>query len=536
MVDIPERVYRGAHYSDVFVKVWAKIAALDVDTNGDEHCFAGVPELARFTGLSVRDVERALTEGRSSGPDGQEPEFTTTRRTHRGGKGRTAVRAVRPVLASERSVRVSVTMCEALEPRQLRAALLLAHAAADGHVPTAGELAGELFHHNEESKGKSLSARTARRITAALEESGWIGVDHRGGRQGRNVVTVHRHPLRPEPVVEPDAGTAHPAGEASSAAVAEPACADIHGGSGGDTGGGSLATREYKPVLTDGSTQVAGGIRRRRPDRSRPVAPAGDHLAVDRGRGKSGLRPDGGIDQLQSSGRPFLVGRGIRFSTRAWAVLRPVHHELPDIRPWLLMRIAKEIGRQLDAGATVERLADRLTRRYASGETIRDIGRWILGAGLPRRGCGHPDCESGILWDTGGADCETCAVNRQTAAARRAREEQLAAAEKRAAERRAQQQRRAAVDQEQQPQHRPEVPAPPALPVAPVMAPSEPWPAPASAAERAAATPDDVLAAIGRHGRAGAIHMYGRARVLPLLAQLPLADETGPDPRSSHAQ
>ena len=47
--------------------------------------------------------------------------------TRKSGKGRTAIREVRPVVDGERYVTVSVAMCDALEPRRLRAALLFAH-------------------------------------------------------------------------------------------------------------------------------------------------------------------------------------------------------------------------------------------------------------------------------------------------------------------------------------------------------------------------------------------------------------------------
>ncbi|MFJ1902035.1 hypothetical protein [Streptomyces sp. NPDC088115] len=38
---------------------------------------------------------------------------------------------------------------------------------------------------------------------------------------------------------------------------------------------------------------------------------------------------------------------------------------------------------------------------------IRDPGRWLLGVALPRWGCGHLDCESGIRWSNG-ACCAAC--------------------------------------------------------------------------------------------------------------------------------
>ena len=151
-VDVPERVYRGAHYSDAFKKAWAKMAALDVDGNV-EHCNASVANMAAFTGLSKSSFERALKEGHAPGPDGGAPEFTTRRMTHRGGRGRTAIREVRGVAYGERFVTVPMWIADAAEPRELAAVLLIAHAEADGHALTAEELAGELFHHHGKHKG-----------------------------------------------------------------------------------------------------------------------------------------------------------------------------------------------------------------------------------------------------------------------------------------------------------------------------------------------------------------------------------------------
>ncbi|MFE1925838.1 hypothetical protein ACFW91_25105 [Streptomyces asoensis] len=506
MVDIPERVYRGSHYSDVFIKVWVKVAALDLDGN-IEHCNAGVSELARFTGLSVRSLQRGLTEGRAPGPDGGPPEFTTRRMTHRGGTGRTAIRSVRPVTTAERSVRVPVTMCDALTPRQLRAALLAAHAEADGHVFTAAELAGELFHHSGEHKGAPLTDRTARRILKDLETSGWIGVGHRAGHQGRNTHSVHRHPLRPTPLVIPGTEALGPDTSAEAAPAAAPLAgkpgADIHGGSGPDTCGGSLAIKEYKQAVTDEGAQLGGGIRRRRSTGSKPAAPAEDHqgaLVPDTfGPGPGVLRTD--------APAPGSAVRGPKLSSKEWAriwdVLAPVAHTLTDVSQWEWTRVVHEIHRQLTDGATTDRLTDRIARRYASTETIRSMSRWLLGVALVRKGCADPRCETGVIWAAGpddheaGHDCRTCAYTREAEAAQAQLLRDLEESERRVAARRAEQmieaQRLARGEQ--------------------------PLPAKASYRERERAPEWEIRAAIRTLGPASALHVYGALRVMPLLDQ-----------------
>ncbi|MEV1063422.1 hypothetical protein [Streptomyces sp. NPDC050263] len=523
MVDIPERVYRGPHYSDVFVKVWGKLAALDLDVN-TEHCNAHVAELARFAGLSVRDLERGLTEGRTPGPDGREPEFTTRRMTRSGGRGRTAIRSVRPVTTAERSVRVPVTMCDALTPRQLRAALLAAHAEADGHVFTAAELAGELFHHNGESKGTALTDRTARRILKDLEASGWIGVGHRAGHQGRNTVTLNRHPLRPTPLADP-APDAQPADEstelppAAAPAAGQPS-ADIHGGSGPDAHGGSLAIKEYSGVTTDGMAQGVVGIRRRRPTGSKPAAPVenpGGRVPDTFGPGPGVLRTDVPAPAADVLG-PQLSSQEW---AAVWAVLAPVAHALTDLSAWEWTRTVREIRCQLRDGTTVDRLADRIARRYASTETIRSLGRWLLGVALVRRGCADPRCESGVILTSdpddheAGRDCRTCAYTREAATAQAQRMRDLEESERRAAERRVERmheaQRLARAEQSA--------------------------PAKASYRDREQAPEWEIRAAIRTLGQARALHVYGALRVLPLLDQdeqaapapaVPVAPVVGP--------
>jgi hypothetical protein len=183
----------------------------------------------------------------------------------------------------------------------------------------------------------------------------------------------------------------------------------------------------------------------------------------------------------------------------------------------VLRRIAREIGSQLDApGGSEQRLSDRIARRYATTETIRDVGRWLLGAALVRHGCGRPDCETGVIWPTG-TDCEICAVNRQVQRARAQRERELAARERQLQEER--QQRDGGARAQQLPE---------GLPV-------QPMPPKKTYRQRDAASDEEILATIAEHGPTIALHIYGHLRTMPLLPGLPHPSETGSD-RRTHAQ
>ncbi|MDX3634294.1 hypothetical protein PV728_29335 [Streptomyces europaeiscabiei] len=530
-VEIPERVYRGSHYSDVFVKAWVKMAALDVDTN-PEHCNAHVSEMARFCGLSLRDFQRALTEGRTPGPDGGAPEFSTRRMTRKSGKGRTAIRQVRPVVDGERYVTVSVAMCDALEPRRLRAALLLTHTAKydPGHEPTAAELAGELFHHHGDSAGKPLHPKTAGRIMRELGKTGWATTGHRAGYQGRHAVTIHSTPLRPalmappaeaadeaedEPVqlefdlfaTAPDPAAGHPA---DTAATATPS-ADNHGGSGPASSGGSLAIKEDHGVPTDEvvARQEVGGSRRRRLTVGEPAIDAADLADGTFGPGTP-RAPRGTRTPQHPTGKTPYGGPELRWTERIHTSLAPVRHLLqqPDANRFLLRKVAREIGAQLDQAAvnlmTPQRMADRIATRYRDAGPIRDIAAWLLAVGIPAKGCGLPLCENSRLWPTG-ATCEACATNQQVTSEqwRQARALQDRLEEVRA-------QRAAGGEQ---------------------------LPAKASYRERQHATDADVLAVAAEHGPAAALHRFGVLRAAPVLraqyGHLPAAIGDTP-PRPPH--
>ncbi|MFE7559646.1 hypothetical protein [Kitasatospora sp. NPDC057500] len=92
---------------------------------------------------------------------------------------------------------------------------------------------------------------------------------------------------------------------------------------------------------------------------------------------------------------------------------------------WEQREAARAIGRAIEDVDDVQRVADRLARRWATADPddVRRPYGWLVRRGLVRRGCDDPCCESG--WDTARqADCRTCVKQldqaREAAAARRA--------------------------------------------------------------------------------------------------------------------
>ncbi|MFI2358180.1 hypothetical protein OG582_11805 [Streptomyces anulatus] len=483
---IPEALYRGNHFNDEAVAVYIKVAALDARRSfpgarpDTDPCTARVSELATMLGMSPSAVERGLTPLNRPGLDGSEPWLFTKQRTHQGGDGQSAKRYARLVPRDQAALEVPVRVAEALTPRRLRAWLHLARATAKGLPVTAAELAGELFHHTGKHAGEPLSEKTGYRLLDELEAAGWLALGRRAGHRGRHAVTVNAHPLHP----------------------VAPLAADNHDGVALASGGGSLASKEDHSLTTDGR---AGNLEIRRRRDSGSYRPR----AVENVAGPTFRRA--AQDEKRSNDQAGTYrGPGLQLSPRVWQVLEPVRTELPGIQTWVLRRIGQEIGEQLSAGVGAERLTTRLLTRYSrltargpAAESARrgDVGRWILGAGLPRHGCRLPSCEDGITWATR-ERCHLCA--------------NIAAAEASAIEESRAQQPAAA-----------EAPPEPPPPVRPPttwlpMPRPEPGPAPPGPDEReqlrAAATDDTVRQALAELGAPAAIRLYGRALVLPHLA------------------
>jgi hypothetical protein len=511
-VRVPLRLVVGAQYPDAALSVYVKIAALSLRPEG---CTARVSTLATYLGMSKSAVERGLRPLRHPDPVEGIVEVPTVRRTARGGTGESAHRVTRPLAAGELWVRIPVRAAEALAPRLLRLYALLAYSTARNIPVTAAELGEMLHHHTGQRAGETLGERQARRLVDELETTGWLTVGRRQGAQGRHAYETHRHPLHAVPA--PAAADTVEDQAAEQLPLWGTEAPVIYDGSGPDLGDGSLASKEDHRTDRPEKPQPSGAIRRRRGDRKWVAAPVDNSPTNTFGRPRLVLRTDDHSAGAGTADHPTYGGPALQLPPRVWRVLEPVRHELVDVRPYVLRRIAREIGAQLDAPyGSEDRLTDRIARRYATTEPIRDIGRWLLGAALVRHGCGSPACESGQLWPAEGgggayAECETCALNRQVEAARARRDAELAERERQLAAARAQR-LRVLEDQAQQA--------------------GADLPPKRTYRERDRASDAEILAAIAEHGPAVALHLYGHLRALPLLHSHP---ETGTE-RRNHAQ
>lgn len=378
-VRVPLRVIVGSSYTDATVSVYVKIAALN---RRDTGCEAGVAYLSGLLGLGRSTVERALTQLMRPAPDDDVVELTSQQRTLPGGKGETAVRRVRVTdPCREHGGWVPTRASESLSPRQLRCYAALSYATATGCHVTLPELAHVLRHRSGKKAGESLDVRSVRRILRALEDLGWISVERRAGYRGRHIYTVHDEPLQ--------------------AALT----ADIDEGSGPDLEEGSLLEDHHQTDSPDDQPPTAAlDIRRRR---EQVVA----REAVENPPLPAGMR------------QPY-AGPQLTLAPRIWQVLEPVKPLLAGLSPYVVRALAREIGRQLDEGQEPDRLRGRLEFRFATTDTVRDPGRWLLGAAVVRRGCGLVACESGRIWHTG-RECAVCARDRAATAKLRRIEREL---------------------------------------------------------------------------------------------------------------
>lgn len=364
-VRVPWRVVTSSHYNDATVLTYVKLAGLAMGPSG---CEASVAYLTGLLGLSRSAIERAVTQLSRPAPDDDVIELITIRRTYRGGRGRTAQRFVRRTARTEKGSWVPTRAAEALSPRQLRAYAAISFAVATGHPLTLCELGQILRHRTGKRAGQPLDPRSVRRILASLTALGWISVDERAGYRGRHIFTVHDEPMQP----------------------ALELTADSEEGSAGDLGEGSLASEEDHLTDSPDAPPAAVEIRRRR------------EQVVARGDVENPVPPS-----LTAARKPPYAGPELTLAPRIWSVLEPVHSLLGGLTPYVARKLAREVGRQLNLGVNPAQITSRLQHRYACTDTIRDPGRWLLGAAIVHRGCGRAACESGTNWHTG-ERCPDC--------------------------------------------------------------------------------------------------------------------------------
>ncbi|MDJ0385014.1 hypothetical protein [Streptomyces sp. G-G2] len=443
-VRVPMRLVSSPFYADVALSVYVKVAALAARPEG---CEARSATIASYLGLSVASAERGMKQLTRPGPDGI-VELRSHRRTLPGGKGQSALRRVRAMTRTEKFVWLPVAAAEDLTPRQLRAYAVIVFAEKMGIALTGGELADYLRHHSGRKAGQPISAAAASEVVDGLEAARWVTVQRRAGLQGRHRYIAHD--IAPEAVVNAGEQVADMAPEEVQEGAEQPvegvadgaACPLVGEGSGVRVGEGSLANKELprtdspddegaliSPAV--GEVQVVEG--------AEVVENPADAQARSEGEGGVALRA-GEISQPSSkpngekrsskgggSSRSSYTGPQLAMSPEIYAVLEPVHVLLKRVNnDFVVRKIAREVGRQLREGTVADRLHHRLTARLAKVmiSDIRDPGRWLLGVALPRWGCGHQDCEAGIIWRTGAA-CELCAETVQDRYAARQREQRL---------------------------------------------------------------------------------------------------------------
>ncbi|MCZ1012651.1 hypothetical protein [Streptomyces lydicus] len=419
-VRVPMRLVSSSA-PDVALSVYVKVKALGARPEG---CQARAETIASYLGLSKPSVERGLTALSHPASDGV-VELRSERRTLRGGRGMSAVRSVRPMHRGEAFVWLPVAAAEDLTPRQLRAYAVIAYAEQMRIALTEAELAGQLLHHSGKRAGQPITAAAAGEVVDGLEAARWVTVQRRAGAQGRHRFVAHD--IAPTAAEEVDEQPVADASQTAQECPQEPvddAAQDsgsllVGEGSGSLVGEGSLANRESPttdspdderalfssavgevpvvdagedPAGADARTNAAGGLALRADEKDQPAD----------------SKPNG--EKRTSSGRSLYTGPQLSMSPQIYAVLEPVHWLLARVNsPFVERKIAREVSRQLAGGMDAERLQHRLTARFAgtSPSEIRDPGRWLLGVALPRWGCGHLDCETGVLWSSG-RSCPVC--------------------------------------------------------------------------------------------------------------------------------
>ncbi|MFJ9574716.1 hypothetical protein [Streptomyces bacillaris] len=413
-VRVPMRLVTSAFYADIALTVYVKVKALGLREEG---CQARAATIASYLGISKASVERGLAQLARPAPD-EVVELTSRRRTLRGGRGTSALRRTRPLSRTEAFVWVPVAAAEDLSPRQLRAYAVIAYAQAVGLALTEAELAGSLFHHSGSKAGQPLTTTAAGVVVDELESARWLTVRRRAAAYGRHQFVAHD--IVPEGA--PPARYSDDDLEAAEAGTDESDTSPVGEGSGPLDGEGSLANEESpttdrpddasaldSPAV--GEAQVVEGAWPVEnppvaPVRTRPTAP----LALRAGENTSPSIPKQRGEQ-EPAPRTAYTGPQLTMSAGIYAVLEPVHWLLDRVgNAFVARKIAREVGRQLRSGMAPERIRQRLTTRLAQtmASDIRDPGRWLLGVALPRWGCGHQDCEAGVMWSTGHR-CDVCA-------------------------------------------------------------------------------------------------------------------------------
>jgi hypothetical protein len=411
VVEVPLSLLDVA-YCDLALVFWMKVCQLG-SARHQPGCVAEMSTIAVWLGLKPK--VKQLSDGRTTcdGPsslyaaqkqliDGGE--MTSTRRTHRSGRGTSAVRSVRRLRRGERRVDVPIALAGAVPPRHFRAYVLIAAAHATGHQITMSELASGLLHQSGRNTGESISVTAARRVANDLERWGWVATQPRAGSRGRNLMIPRSTPF--------DASTApvdNPASVATNTVVTPP----HQRTSGAQHPGVSVATTEDTSFYLQARATSPGSSARRACDVAEGGVPVENPVRARPEPAKPA--PSAEPQQTRHSTAPnhriTVSATAVRAFTSIGALVARMSTGQRLVAAGLVDRAVAEVGDE-------ERVLARLADRWRTHEgTVRSPLGWLGGRGLPRRGCEDPNCEDGRLWlSTAGAGvdsdlfaCRNCA-------------------------------------------------------------------------------------------------------------------------------
>ncbi len=350
----------------------------------------------------------------------------------------TQARWVRPMREDELAVCVSARARADLAGNRFKVYAALSFREHLGETTSAAQLA----------RMCGVTAETARVVAAGLVADGWASRE--GVEGGAFRYTVHAAPLAgvatqlplfPQPQQSSRAAAAQACGEDGEDLVEGGACAgqlELFGpgtaaptplDSVTATPPDSVTAPPLDPVAQTGSLdqdlvnrrEAVGGCGSRVADRSVPRERPVENLAASAlPAARAGVVAPS-ADPRKTSAQPTTTTLPpLTVSPEVYAVLSVVPLLVARMSRWQQRQAAKAVGQAIrEVGGDVDRVADRLMRRYAPLDTgeIRDPCAWLVRRGLTRRGCQLPSCEDGTDMELGG-ECRTCQYQREGAQAR----------------------------------------------------------------------------------------------------------------------
>lgn len=398
-------------------------------------CWASDQTIADQLGLSRGGANRLIAKAEAA---------DLVRSEYRPRTG-TQARRVRPMREDELAVCVSAGARAGLAGNRFKVYAALSFREHLGETTSAAQLA----------RVCGITVETARVVAADLVAGGWASREGVEGGAFRYVVhkaplagVATQLPLFPQPQQTARAATAQACGEDGEDLVEGGVCAgqlELFRPERADptpldpvtaTPLDSMTVTPLDPVTQTGSLdqdlvnrrEVVGGCGSRVADRSVPrERPVENSAAPKLPAAQAGVVAPS-ADPRKTPAQPSTTTLPpLTVSPEVYAVLSLVPLLVARMSRWQQREVAKAVGQAIrEVGGDVDRVADRLMRRYAPLETgeIHDAYAWLVRRGLTRRGCRLPSCEDGTDTELG-SECRTCQYRREGAQARAALRRQV---------------------------------------------------------------------------------------------------------------